>query len=234
VSALNGATLREPAREAAQRQALYEMHLQRAWEDRQSSSDSFDKSLLTVSSGALGVSLVFIKDIVPLPHAVWMPLLYSSWGFLAACVVLTVFSFRLSVAALDRHIDHLDEYYRKEVTNALNRKSIHSKMLTLFTWSAASFFLAGVACTIVFCVKNVEESKLSDTKKVVRVQEGRAPVSMTPVSNQAAPEQAVIPRKDIVEKGRKPVSMTAVPPPAKTPGNAPNTSGSGTPADQTP
>jgi len=43
---------------------LYNKHAGQAWTDQQTSSDDFDKNLLTLSSVLLGFSLAFIKDIV--------------------------------------------------------------------------------------------------------------------------------------------------------------------------
>jgi len=53
-----------------QRQKLCDEHRRQIWQDIQSSADNFDKYILTLSSGALGLSLSFIKDIVPLGTAV--------------------------------------------------------------------------------------------------------------------------------------------------------------------
>jgi len=52
-------------KQEARRWELYKAHLQQAWGSIDSSTDSFDQALLAVSSGALGLSLAFIKDIVP-------------------------------------------------------------------------------------------------------------------------------------------------------------------------
>ena len=57
---------------------LYIEHQKQAWSDCQSGSDEFDKSILTYSSAGLGTSLVFIKDIVPLAHTIYLNLLYAS------------------------------------------------------------------------------------------------------------------------------------------------------------
>lgn len=63
---------------------LYDAHLEQTWQDMQSSTDDFDKNLLAVSSGALGLSVGFIKAIVHSPTAVWHSVLYISWMRLAA------------------------------------------------------------------------------------------------------------------------------------------------------
>jgi hypothetical protein len=134
---------------------LYIAHAKQAWDDIQSSTDSFDQSLLTLSSGALGLSLAFIKDIVPFKQAVWSKTLYASWIFFAACVVLTVFSFRLSIAAQNKHLEYLAKYYLERRQEYFNKKSVYSKILSVFTWLASAFFLLGLVCTVLFCLKNV-------------------------------------------------------------------------------
>jgi hypothetical protein len=137
------------------RQELYDAHLKQTWQDIQSSTDDFDKNLLTVSSAALGLSVGFIKDIVHFPTAVWHPVLYASWMCLAACVVVTVLSFRLSVAALKKHLGYLHEYYIKKNDEYLTKKSGAEKALEWSTWTAGVFFFAGIICTVAFCIKNL-------------------------------------------------------------------------------
>jgi hypothetical protein len=144
-----------PSPEDARRLALYDEHRKQTWQDIQSSTDNFDKNLLTVSSAALGFSLAFIKDIVQLPNAAWHTVLYISWLCFAACSVITVFSFRLSVTALNKHLEYLKEYYENKKEEFLTKKSAPGITLDVFTWAAAVLFLAGIICTMIFCIKNV-------------------------------------------------------------------------------
>jgi len=137
------------------RRDLYDEHRRQAWQDIQSSTDSFDKNLLAVSTAALGFSVAFIKDIVHLPAAAWHFVLYASWLSFVACIVITVFSFRLSVAALNRHLEYLQHYYDKQDETYLSKKSAAGIVLNAFTWIAATFFLAGIICTVVFCMRNL-------------------------------------------------------------------------------
>src|ERR1700683_2167793 len=76
---------------------LYNDHKKQAWEDIQSSTDSYDQSLLTLSSGVLALSIAFIKDIVPLQDVVWLGLLYVSWAAFAFCILATVVSFQIAI-----------------------------------------------------------------------------------------------------------------------------------------
>jgi len=137
------------------RQELYDAHLKQTWQDIQSSTDDYDRNLLTVSSAVLGLSVGFIKDIVHFPTAVWHLVLYASWVCLAACIVVNVLSFRLSVIALKKHLGYLYEYYIKKNDEYLTKKSAAEKALEWSTWTAGVCFFAGIICTVVFCIKNL-------------------------------------------------------------------------------
>lgn len=58
-----------------------------------SNSETYDKSLLTLSSAFLGLSLTFIQNVVPLNSGKCFFLLYLSWGLFALTVILTIASF---------------------------------------------------------------------------------------------------------------------------------------------
>jgi len=226
---------------------LYDEHQRQTWQDIQSSTDNFDKNVLAVSSAALGFSLVFIKDFVHLPTATWRPVLYTSWLCFATCIVITVFSFRLSVAALNKHLEYLREYYEKQNEEFLTKKSATGKMLDVFTWVAATLFLGGIICTMIFCIKNVgKETEVNKNEKVVRVREGRAPLALTPVQQDLEKGRspiAVTPISGAEERGRQPVNITPVRPATPQPatpasdsgssaGGASNTGGSGNSAGE--
>lgn len=133
----------------------FNRHREQAWQDRQSSSDAFDKNLLTFSSGALGLSLAFIKDVVPLDNATHLVALYASWICFASCIVVTVASYPMSVAAINKHLIHLEEYYVKGNEKFLNPRNIWSKFVTLCTIIGGLFFLGGVITTVIFIANNI-------------------------------------------------------------------------------
>jgi hypothetical protein len=178
---------------------LYNEHRKQAWADIQSSSDNFDQSLMTVSSAALGVSLLFIKDIVPLKDADWLRMLYVSWLSFAICIVLTVFSFRLSVAAQTVYLQYLRKYYIEKNSDYFNKQSWQSKWLSVFTWAASVLFLAGLACTVIFCVHNVARSHMNKDSTIQapvqvptdippRLPDQRKPMPMEPISTPDTPK----------------------------------------------
>jgi hypothetical protein len=60
--------------ELTRAEELYDQHRDKVWDDIKSGTESFDKNMLTFSSGALALSLAFIKDVVPLSKAIWIRL----------------------------------------------------------------------------------------------------------------------------------------------------------------
>jgi hypothetical protein len=85
--------------ERTRAEELYDEHRNKVWKDIESGTENFDRNLLTFSGGALGLSLAFIKDVVPLGKAVWIAALFTSWFALALCIAVTMASFQISTRA---------------------------------------------------------------------------------------------------------------------------------------
>lgn len=74
--------------------------------------EDFDKALLALSGGALGISFAFIKDIVgndPVVHPDLLVLAWILWGFSSSIVLLSYYSsrsaFRKAIVQLDKNED---------------------------------------------------------------------------------------------------------------------------------
>ncbi|MBX2997847.1 MAG: hypothetical protein KF893_05005 [Caldilineaceae bacterium] len=75
----------------------------------QKAVESFDKTVIALSGGALGLSLTFVKDIVDLSNAaqtLWLAGAWLCWAVSLACVL---FSFWLSARAMREAIRQLDK-----------------------------------------------------------------------------------------------------------------------------
>lgn len=69
-------------------------------------SESYDRGIMTLSGGSLGLSLAFVKDIAPHPVRVWA--IQSSWCLMVGSLVFVIGSHALSVEVHRRIIDCLD------------------------------------------------------------------------------------------------------------------------------
>ncbi len=83
-----------------ERQKLYEGEL--------SAQRDYDKWLITLSGGALGLSLTFLKEVVPLDKARFLWAAATSWGLFASALVVCVFGLYLSAVAFRRFAKCLD------------------------------------------------------------------------------------------------------------------------------
>ncbi len=85
---------------AAYRQSLIEAEKQ--------GQDSFDKTVLSLSGGALGISFVFIKDIIGVGAIVLPHLLLAAWVCWALSMLAILVSFYTSNRALRKAIEQCD------------------------------------------------------------------------------------------------------------------------------
>jgi hypothetical protein len=201
-STSNAGTPKDPAKANDElRWQLYNDHKKQAWEDIQSSTDSYDQSLLTLSSGALGLSIAFIKDIVPLHDATKLMLLYLSWVAFGFCILITVISFQVAKAAQNEHLGFCWKFYIGKEESFQSMQGKWSKVLNRCTIGAGTLFVFALAFTISFAIINVERrANMPDTDGARRLQEGRGAVSMTPVPPQPAPKPATPPPSPETQK----------------------------------
>lgn len=129
-------------------------HRERVWEDRQASADAFDKALLTFSSGTLALSLAFIKDLIPLKGAVHVTVLFTSWACFLLCIIVTILSFRFSIAAMDKQLVFLEKYYLQGNQEFLNRKNPWNTAVDACAITGAVFFFGGLLSTVIFVYSN--------------------------------------------------------------------------------
>ncbi len=75
----------------------------------QKSQDSYDKSIISLSGGALGISLIFYKDVIGSNAPIYHELLIWSWGIWAASIATVVVSYFLSRLSLRKAIEQTDK-----------------------------------------------------------------------------------------------------------------------------
>jgi hypothetical protein len=121
---------------AAERKRLTDLH--------EKATDSFDRAVMTLSGGALGISIAFVHDVAPHPTHKWS--LGIAWACFAASLLLILWSFLTSERAIVRIVGQHDldaqEIQRGRVTDFLN-------------WGAAGTFVIGVVFLVLFALLNL-------------------------------------------------------------------------------
>ncbi|HEX6680055.1 MAG TPA: hypothetical protein VF063_05365 [Gaiellaceae bacterium] len=114
-------------------------------EHRQKATESFDRTVLTLSGGALGVTITFIHELAPHPRHVW--LIGVAWSLFCASLLLILVSYLASIAAHDNIIEQMD---RRVAAIKPPRR-----FTTWFNRAAAALLVSGVAWVVAFAWFNV-------------------------------------------------------------------------------
>jgi hypothetical protein len=212
---------------------LYDQHRNKVWEDIKSGTENFDRNLLAFSSGALGLSLAFLKDVGPLAKPIWLPSLFVSWIAFALCILITMASFQISIRAQHQTLTYLKEYYLEGKPESFDKhlQSGWSKAVDWCTFGASLFFAAGVITTILFVGANIREARKVSEEKTTEFSitaDSMKPAAMTPLERALKPA-AMTPVTAPVTEGLKPMGMTPVSTEQSGTQSSPAT-GTGTPA----
>jgi len=81
---------------------------------RSSSFASFDKALLSLSTGAIALSIVFLEKIGPPFDVSTLILIHTAWGAFALTIVSNLLSYHFATKNMDLKIAELDKRYTKE------------------------------------------------------------------------------------------------------------------------
>lgn len=120
-----------------------------------SNSEKFDGAVLTLSTGALGISLVFIKDVVPLEKAQCAELLIVSWCFFGLAIISVVISFLVSQEGIKKQLNHAEEYYLNGKEEYLTKANIPAKVTDFLNYASGVLFVLGIILTIIFVSINI-------------------------------------------------------------------------------
>jgi len=124
--------------------------------DRQlSNSGKFDNAILTLSTGALSISLAFIKDIVPLKEAQGLWLLKTSWWLFGFSIISTLASFVASQLGISRQLKYAEEYYLNKKDEYLKKRNCPAILTNFLNYSSGILFVAAIIVTIFFVSSNL-------------------------------------------------------------------------------
>ncbi len=117
----------------------------------QKAQEDYDKTVLSLSGGALGVSFAFVKDVVGAKPLLQLNLLLAAWIAWGLSVTFVLASFHFSQRALRRAITQIDkdDIYRQ------SPGGVYSEITTGLNAAGGLLFLVGVALIILFASHNL-------------------------------------------------------------------------------
>ncbi|MBI1424874.1 MAG: hypothetical protein GC149_15615 [Gammaproteobacteria bacterium] len=90
-----------------------------------SNTESYDKSILTLSAAALGLSLSAIRLIVPLETAKYICLIKLGWALLLISIATSLSAYLMSNKAITVQLKNAEDYYVKGIEGAFNKRNIY-------------------------------------------------------------------------------------------------------------
>lgn len=151
-----------------------------------SNSENFDKAVLAYSTGALGFSIGFLRDFVPITKAAHAWLLYASWGSFVTSVVLTISSFLISQKGIAKQLKINEQYYLGCEDDALKERNCFALITEASNFLSGVTFVFAIICTTFFVAVNLERAAIMAEERKVPLREG-APV----------PQVQKIPQSDV-------------------------------------
>ena len=122
-----------------------------------SSSENFDKSILTFSSAGLALSVGFLKDFVPIRTAELPWALYLSWILFTLATCATMGSFLVSSRALADQKTFAYVYYIERDESVLQRENRWDRLTRILNYVSGGSFLLAMVLTVLFISINLEK-----------------------------------------------------------------------------
>ena len=138
-----------------ERGRLYEDMKKELLDRQRSNSEIYDRAILTLSISALGISLAFIKNIVPLDEAHCIGLLITSWYLFVLAIVITLLSFWASQKGIERQLDYAHKYYVERKDEYLTRNNFYAKVTEYLNNFSGILFIGAIFLTTLFVTINV-------------------------------------------------------------------------------
>ncbi len=157
------------------------------------SEDEFEKRLLYIAAGALGLSLSFITDIVTISQSTCLWMLIAGWGLLIVCILINLLSHIGSKNKANESIDLIDAFLtsgesdNSSLIDAINKKNSKTELVNKVTvWSLFLGIVFIVTFASINLLQNNTSNKMAEKEiKIVaptcEVRNGRTMQKMAPI-----------------------------------------------------
>lgn len=134
------------------------------------SAHNYDKYLVTLSSGALAISLTFVIYVAPAdPQCAWA--ICTGWGAFALSLTCILAALQMSQWAFSRQRDIFDRRYHQGLAKGKEQEAsgddgnVMAKLVVRLTLLSGIAFVAGVILLSTFCIANFPRRDIEMTKQ---------------------------------------------------------------------
>lgn len=136
-----------------------EKYLKELYEDLKYSVSKFDTQALTIGGGALGLSLTFIKEIVPFDQSICIILFYFSLGLFILSISLGFIGHYISIYRISKSIELVSDENNSELKS--------DKWIPRINLIVATTITTGILFLVTYCVINIEYQRRIETKSEI-------------------------------------------------------------------
>lgn len=122
-----------------------------------SNSENLDRAILMLSSAGLGLSFIFVKNIVQQGDADWTFLLTSSWILFGSAILFTLVSFFVSQQGIKKQLKMNTEYYLEGKDEVINQKNRWADSIEWLSYVSASIYLLAIISLVLFIAQNLSK-----------------------------------------------------------------------------
>jgi hypothetical protein len=131
--------------------SINEKYLDQLYKIYSSSTETSDKNFLFISSGALGLSVTFLKNIVDINNIKCFFILVISWSLLTISILLSLILHRNSIKFIDYLIVNAYQTSTEVDLKASKMRSKAETISTLTIWT----LIVGISLLVLFVLLNV-------------------------------------------------------------------------------
>ncbi|MBW2187406.1 MAG: hypothetical protein JRG71_13725 [Deltaproteobacteria bacterium] len=145
---------------------IYDSFRDELYKRQLSNTENYDKSILTLSSAGLAISLTFLRSVVPLESAEYLWLAKASWICFLVSIILSLIAYLISNAAISKQLSIAEDYYVNKIQSAFNQKNILSELNNMLNYAVGLLFGLAIIAIVIFVTLNLKQgdTKMSDKK----------------------------------------------------------------------
>ena len=131
---------------------LYEQEREDLWKRELSASENLDKAIIFTSLPMLGITLVFLKDIISSGKIVYEWVLIVSWISFVVAILCVILSYWTCMWAADKLDPDIREYYFEGGKKPASRYDKATRVLNYFS---TGFYVVAIISTVLFFYFNL-------------------------------------------------------------------------------
>lgn len=120
-----------------------------------SNNENYDKTIISLSSAGLALSLTAIKFVIPLDKAEYLWVIKLSWGLFLLTIICSLGAYLVGNRAIDRQLVIAQDYYIKGLVSSQTAKNVFTKINSYLNNVTGAFFIGAISCVIIFVTLNL-------------------------------------------------------------------------------